>query len=89
MIHFILTSAQRDSLLNHRGNVIDRLRENNVDLDPIELMDGTYCLPGTIVQNIGFKRLKERLEDAGIDISSVTRRDVDPSEVRANRRGFP
>jgi hypothetical protein len=82
MIHFILTAAQAESIKDHRDVVSSDLRKGRSDIEPIELADGTFCIPDPVERDAAFVKLKERLDDRGIDIRTIPKREVDPIEVK-------
>lgn len=80
MQHLILSKLQRDKLLQAKQLVQDKLDARHIDIDPSELMDGTYCLPIQVLSD--FPELKNKL-------SILPIKDVFPSDVKWNNIILP
>lgn len=77
MKHLILTPSQRNILLQAKTLVQDKLDKRSIDLNPIEMMDGNFCLPIKVIED--FTELKDKL-------LLFTVKDVFPIDIKSNNK---
>lgn len=65
MRYIVLTTEQKDYVIDYKNQWKDLLESRFIDYEPIEIKNNLWILPESLLTSIDFRELKEDLEAHG------------------------